>query len=159
LNRWIVPLDRHVDYLSLHTGGKFKVPFDVTVIFSSNLTPDELTDAAFARRLGYKIHIDELGKKAYREVFLQACQRADIEFNTQAFDFMVNELHPEYGQAYLPCIPHDVISKIRDRTLYLGESPRLSLALMSWAWTLYFGGGERSQAQKVHRTESKEGPK
>jgi predicted ATPase with chaperone activity len=159
LNRWIVPLDRHVDYLSLHTGGKFKVPFDVTVIFSSNLTPDELTDAAFARRLGYKIHIDELGKKAYREVFLQACHRAGIEFNTQAFDFMVNELHPEYEQAFLPCIPYDVISKIRDRTLYLGESPRLNLELMAWAWNLYFGSGDRSQPQKVHSTESKEGSK
>lgn len=62
LNRWIVPLDRHVDYLSLHTGSKFEVPFDVMVIFSSNLTPDELTDAAFSRRLGYKIPIGALNK-------------------------------------------------------------------------------------------------
>lgn len=159
LNRWIVPLDRHVDYLSLHTGGKFKVPFDVTVIFSSNLTPDELTDAAFARRLGYKISIDELDKDGYCEVFAQACKRSGIEFDAQAADFVINDLHVTYQQAYLPCIPYDVISKIRDRTAYLGQSPRLTPELLTWAWKLYFGCGEVRDEKTVLSQRSKEGKK
>lgn len=144
LNRWIVPLDRQVDYLALHTGNKFQAPFDATVIFSSNLTPDELTDAAFARRLGYKIPIGALSEKGYREVIAQACQRAGLAFDAQSVDFMIDRLHPSYDQAYLPCIPYDVISKIRDRALYLGHSPRLTPELIEWAWRLYFGAGDQA---------------
>ena len=57
MNRWIVPMDRRIDYLSLHTGHKFLVPFDVIVVFSSNLPPEQLADGAFLRRIGYKIHV------------------------------------------------------------------------------------------------------
>ncbi|NMM20019.1 MAG: ATP-binding protein [Rhodoferax sp.] len=159
LNRWIGPLDRHVDYLSLHTGGKFEVPFDVTVIFSSNLTPDELTDAAFARRLGYKILIGALSQTGYREVIAQACQRVGMEFDTEVVDFMIDHLHPSYEQAYLPCIPYDVISKIRDRARYLGQVPRLTPELIEWAWKMYFGAGDQPQRQVVRNHETEEAKK
>ena len=145
LNRWIVPLDRHVDYLGLHTGATFEVPFDVTVIFASNMTPDELTDPAFARRLGYKIEIGALSQKGYRTVIAQACQRVGIEADPAAIDFMIDHLHPSYEQAYLPCVPYDVISKVRDRALYLGQSPRLTPELIEWAWKTYFGVGNPPQ--------------
>jgi len=157
LNRWIVPLDRRVDYLGLHTGGKFQVPFDVTVIFASNLTPEELTDAAFARRLGYKILIDALSQEGYRKVVAQACQRAGIEFDTKAIDFMIDRLHPSYAQAYLPCIPYDVISKIRDHARYLGQLPRLTPELIEWAWKAYFGVGDKpQQVVRSNGTEERE---
>jgi energy-coupling factor transporter ATP-binding protein EcfA2 len=142
LNRWIVPLDRHVDYLGLHTGGKLKVPFDVTVIFLSNLAPEELTDPAFSRRLGYKFLIGEISKEGYREVVAQACRRVGVAFNAEAADYLVDHLHPSCGQPYLPCVPYDVISKIRDRALYMGEPAHLSPALLTWAWKLYFGTGD-----------------
>jgi hypothetical protein len=159
LNRWIVPLDRHVDYLALHTGNKFQVPFDATVIFSSNLTPDELTDPAFSRRLGYKIPIGALSKEGYREVIAQACQRVGLAFDTQAVDFMIDHLHPSYDQAYLPCIPYDVISKIRDRALYLGQSPRLTPALIEWAWKMYFGVNDQPKQQVVRSNGTEESEK
>ncbi len=156
LNRWIVPLDRHVDYLGLHTGGKLKVPFDVTVIFLSNLAPDELTDPAFSRRLGYKFLIDEISKEGYRAVVAQACRQVGVPFEAEAVDFLVDELHATYAQAYLPCIPYDVISKIRDRALYMGEQPRLSPALIDWAWRLYFSVGEQASAAAVRSNETEE---
>lgn len=158
LNRWIVPLDRHVDYMGLHTGGKFQVPFDVTVIFSSNLTPDELTDPAFARRLGYKILVGEVSPEAYREVVAQACARAGIAFNAQAIDFMVDQLHAEHKQPFLPAIPFDVISKIGDRARYLEQEPRLTPELIEWAWQMYFGEGDTPspQAVQAHRAEESE---
>ena len=159
LNRWIVPLDRHVDYLALHTGNKFQVPFDVTVIFSSNLTPDELTDAAFSRRLGYKIPIGALSKEGYREVIAQACQRVGLAFDTETVDFMIDHLHPSYDRAYLPCIPYDVISKIRDRALYLGQSPRLTPALVEWAWKMYFGENDQPQRPVVGSNGTEESKK
>lgn len=159
LNRWIVPLDRHVDYLSLHTGGKFQVPFDVTVIFSSNLSPDELEDSAFSRRLGYKIPIGALSQEGYREVIAQACKRVGVEYDIEAVDFMIDRLYPSYDQAYLPCIPYDVISKIRDRAVYLGQVPRLTPALIEWAWKMYFGVGDQPQQQVVRSNGTEEARK
>ena len=155
LNRWIVPLDRHVDHLGLHTGTKFQIPFDVTVIFSSNLTPEELTDPAFARRLGYKIPIKALSPQAYREVVSQACVRVGVECDRLSVDHLVEHLHPSCHQEYLPCVPYDVISKIRDRARYLDQELRLTPALLEWAWQMYFGPGDsaRMQAVRSHETE------
>lgn len=154
LNRWIVPLDRHVDYLGLHNGGKFEVPFEVMVIFASNLSPDELTDAAFSRRLGYKILIGAMSPDGYRDVIAQACLRVGVAGDTPSIDFMIDRLHPSYEQAFLPCIPYDVISKIRDRALYLGQTPRLTPELIEWAWRMYFGAnGQAPQVVRSNGTE------
>jgi hypothetical protein len=139
LNRWIVPLDRQQDYLGLHTGAKIEVPFDVSVIFLSNLAPDALTDPALSRRLGYKIYLGALSKANYRKVFEQACQRLDIAFDADCADYMMNSLHANYDQAFLACTPYDVLSKIRDRANYLEERPCLTPKSIEWAWNLYFG--------------------
>jgi energy-coupling factor transporter ATP-binding protein EcfA2 len=154
LNRWIFPLDRHVDYLGLHTGAKFQIPFDVMVIFSSNLTPDELTDPAFARRLGYKIPIKALSSMAYRVVVAQACMRIGAEFDQRAVDHLVEHLHPSHRQDYLPCIPYDVISKIRDRARYLGQELHLTPELMEWAWQMYFGPDNTARMQLARSSET-----
>lgn len=145
LNRWITPLDRQVDYLGLHTGVKFQVPFDVTVIFSSNFPAEELTDPAFSRRLGYKIPVEPMHRDAYLTVVAQACKRASVEFDQASIDCLLDELHPAEAQPYLPCVPYDVISKIRDRAHYQGIAPRLSPALMRWAWHLNFGAPRASE--------------
>jgi len=157
LNRWIVPLDRHVDYLGLHTGATFQVPFDVTVIFASNLTPEELTDPAFARRLGYKIPIGALSQEGYRTVIAQACERVGVVADVTAIDFMIEHLHPSYETAYLACIPYDVVSKIRDRALYMGQAPRLTPELIEWAWKAYFSVGDKPQKEvRSNGTEERE---
>jgi len=142
MNRWIVPLDRKVDYLGLHSGIKFECPFDLKVVFSSNLSPEQLVDPAFARRLGYKIHVPELAPEHYREVVAQACARSGVPPDTASIDYLVDTLHPRYGRSYFPCIPHDVIGKIADRAHYLDEPPRMTPELIEWAWGLYFGAGD-----------------
>ncbi len=139
MNRWIVPLDRHIDFLALNTGAKLTVPFDVRVIFSSNLPPEALVDPAFARRLGYKIHIEPLQAEAYRTVVLQACKRAGISAQTQDIDYLIHALHPRHDQPYLPCVPFDVISKIADRARYMEEPALMTPELLDWAWHTYFG--------------------
>jgi predicted ATPase with chaperone activity len=143
MNRWIVPLDRHVDYLNLSSGGKFEVPFDVKVIFSSNLAPEELVDPAFARRLGYKIHIEPMQASGYRTVIGQACARTGVKPDATAIDFLVNTLHPRYDRPYLPCVPFDVISKIADRARYLEQPLDMTPELVEWAWHMYFGNADR----------------
>jgi hypothetical protein len=139
LNRWIVPLDRQLDYLGLHTGTKIEVPFDVSVIFLSNLAPEDLTDPAFSRRLGYKMYLGALSKSNYRKVIEQACQRLGVAFDADCADYLMNGLHANYDQAFLACTPYDVISKIRDRANYLEQTPCLTPPLLEWAWNLYFG--------------------
>ncbi len=139
MNRWIVPLDRHVDYLALNTGTKFTVPFDVRVVFSSNLAPDELADPSFARRLGYKIHLAPLDAEGYRAVVGQACARAGVPPDPAGIDYLMKTLHLRDAQPYLPCLPFDVISKIADRARYLEESARMTPELLEWAWRTYFG--------------------
>lgn len=146
MNRWIVPLDRHVDYLTLNTGTKFSVPFDVRVIFSSNLPPDSLVDPAFARRLGYKIKIQPLDAASYRRVVSQACVVTGVPEDPAGVDYLVNTLHPRDAQPYLPCIPFDVISKIADLDRYLDKPARLAPDLLDWAWLAYFGSDEPRQA-------------
>lgn len=149
MNRWIVPLDRNLDYLALHTGAKFEVPFDVTVFFSSNLSPNEIGDPAFLRRLGYKILVGPLEEAGYREVVRQACNRAGLEGADFAAEFLVRVMHAENRLPLYATIPYDVVSKLRDRASYLGEAPRVDAESLRWAWNLYFApdediGGARS---------------
>lgn len=138
LNRWIVPLDRRVDYLSMHTGQSFRVPYDVLTIFSSNLSPARLDDAAFVRRLGYKIRLDALDEPAYREVLRRACERTGVPHDEPAADYLVRVLHAGSGRPLLPAYPLDLLSKIRDRAAYADVEARLTAEALRWAWRLYF---------------------
>ncbi|MEZ5645217.1 MAG: ATP-binding protein [Burkholderiaceae bacterium] len=139
MNRWIVPLDRHTDHLTLSTGTKFSVPFNVRVIFSSNMPPETLVDPAFARRLGYKIEIEPLDAAAYRDVVSQACRRTGVPEELPGVQHLIQALHPRHGQPYLPCVPYDVISKIADLARYRQQPPRLTPEALDWAWANYFG--------------------
>lgn len=149
MNRWIVPLDRQVDYLALHTGTKFRVPFDVNIVFSSNLAPAEIGDPAFLRRLGYKIHLGPLDEDGYREVCRQACVRAGLTFEATVADYLIGELHAAHRLPLYATVPYDVLSKLHDRAVFLGETPRFDRESLRWAWDLYFApdeslGGARS---------------
>ena len=139
LNRWIVPLDRRVDYLALHTGQSFEVPFDVMVIFSSNLSPASLDDPAFVRRLGYKIRLDSLDETGYRRVFRQACERAGVTHDEAAADYLIRVLHAGTATPMLPAYPVDLVLKVRDRAAFRAEPARLTPESLRWAWCLYFG--------------------
>jgi hypothetical protein len=147
LNRWIVPLDRRVDYLALHTGTKFKVPFDVRVVFSSNLAPSQLADPAFVRRLGYKVFVGPMAEQEYRQVIRLACGRAGIEFTDEAADFLIGELHVRSGTPLLPAFPYDVVGKLRDRARFHGGEPCLDREQLTWAWHMYFAGDEAVGAE------------
>jgi hypothetical protein len=138
MNRWIVPLDRHVDYLALHTGKKFQVPFDVIVIFSSNLQPSKLADEAFLRRLGYKIYVGPLPEADYRRIFLQVCEENGIPFEETGYRYVVEHLHATNQKPLLACLPRDILGQLRDFARFSGREPRLSEELLDWAWHNYF---------------------
>lgn len=138
MNRWIVPLDRRRDYLTLHTGYKFEIPFDVVVVFSSNMHPAELADEAFLRRLGYKIQIGALTEDQYRSVFCEACKALDIPFSEAAFHYLVHVRHTKENRPLLACYPRDLLGQIRDLSRYEDRSPELTPDALDWAWNNYF---------------------
>jgi DNA-binding PadR family transcriptional regulator len=142
MNRWIVPLDRRVDYLALHTGTKFMIPFDVTVIFSSNISPTKLADEAFLRRLGYKIYIGELSEDEYQAIFKQVCSTYKIDYRDDSFNYLVQKLHYKYQKPLLACIPRDILGQVRDFALYNDVEPKLSEEILDTAWNNYYARDE-----------------
>ncbi|MFZ9677873.1 MAG: ATP-binding protein [Quisquiliibacterium sp.] len=138
LNRWIVPLDRGFDHMALHTGFKFEVPFDVKVLFSSNLAPSALGDPAFVRRLGYKIHLGPLDAASYRTVIQQACIRAGVPYVQEMANWLIEELHQVQAMPLYPAIPYDLVAKLRDKAVFEGCDARLTREGLRWAWNLYF---------------------
>ena len=138
MNRWIVPLDRHVDYLALHTGKKFMLPFDVIVVFSTNLAPSKLTDEAFLRRLGYKIYVGPLSEEEYRSITEQVCEEINIPFSEEGFNYLLHEYHYKSGRPLFACIPRDILEQLRDIARYEGKPAVMSRELLDWAWNNYF---------------------
>jgi len=138
MNRWIVPMERRHDYLMLRNGGKFKVPFDLALVFSTNLHPRELDDAAFLRRLGHKIRIGPVPLADYRRIFERACDDEDIEFDVDAFDWLLQQ-HAHERQPLLACLPRDLTRLIASRAAYLSVRAQMSPELLDWAWAAYFG--------------------
>jgi predicted ATPase with chaperone activity len=138
LNRWIVPLERRTDFLSLHTGKKFEVPFDQLVIFSTNIAPKELVDEAFLRRIRYKIEIDHPTPVEYAEIFQLVCKRTGIEFKQEVFDHLLKEHYEKSGVMLNACHPRDLIDQIIDITRYRQTQLVLTKELIDEAWANYF---------------------
>jgi DNA-binding PadR family transcriptional regulator len=137
MNRWIVPMDRNVDYLTLHTGHTFQVPFDVIIVFSSNFVPQRLSDGAFLRRLGYKIEVPAASPAEYEQLFRQACTRTGVDFDGAAFDYLLT-LHAQREVPLLACHPRDLLRQLSDLARYEDRAPELSRRTLDWAWDNYF---------------------
>ncbi len=138
MNRWIVPLDRRRDYLTLHNGFKFSVPFEMTVVFSTNLRPSELADEAFLRRFGYKIHVGPVDEASYRALFERVCQELGVRFDSAAFEWLLRERHHRNGRPLLACYPRDLAGRVRDLAVYEHAAPVLTVDSLARAWSVYF---------------------
>jgi hypothetical protein len=152
MNRWIVPMDRNVDYLTLHTGHTFQVPFDVIVVFSSNFVPQRLSDGAFLRRLGYKIEVPAASEPEYTRLFQQACDSIGVAFDAASFDYLL-ACHRERGVPLLACYPRDLMRQLRDLARYEDRAATLSRDTLEWAWDNYFAAGAPGRPAPQERRE------
>lgn len=152
MNRWIVPMDRNVDYLTLHTGHSFQIPFDVIVVFSSNFVPQRLSDGAFLRRLGYKIEVPAASSAEYEQLFRQACAGIGVEFDAAVFDYLLAR-HGERKVPLLACYPRDLMRQLRDLARYEERRPELSRRTIDWAWDNYFATGAAGRPLENERRE------
>ena len=114
LNRWIVPMERRIDYLTLRTGGKITLPFEAFLVFSTNLRPDQLGDEAFLRRIGYKLHLKNPSADEFIEIFYRLCAKHELECDFGLADWFVHRYYTETGKRMRRCQPRDVISHALD---------------------------------------------
>lgn len=138
LNRWIVPLENRVDFLTLHTGRKIEVPFDVLVVFSTNLPPKDLVDEAFLRRLRHKIEIGDPSYQEYREIFRRVAQAKGVQYNDQGLAYLLQEWYIKRERKLRASHPRDLCDQILDIARYLSAEPAMSREMIDRAAQSYF---------------------
>lgn len=138
LNRWIVPLENRIDYLTLHTGRKVEVPFDVMVVFSTNLPPRDLVDEAFLRRLRHKIEISDPNYNDYREIFRRVASKKGVAYSDQGLAYLLQEWYIKRKRKLRASHPRDLCDQILDIARYLHIDPAMTPELLDRAAESYF---------------------
>src|SRR5262249_36693618 len=127
LNRWIVPLDRRIDFLTLAGGKKFQIPFDLFVVFATNLEPRQLADEAFLRRIQTKIKVDYVSAQQFDEICRRVCSEFGLSCDTEVLEELRCVLS-RHGQPLRACYPRDIVQHLRWAASYQGRQPQLDLA-------------------------------
>ncbi len=141
LNRWIVPLEKRYDFLTLPTGKKVRVPFDQLIIFSTNLEPRDLCDEAFLRRIPYKINVCDPTEAEFRKLFEFVGPQMGFEINAEgqaAVDHLIETHYRRHDRPFRCCQPRDLTLQVRNRCLYLGQPLKLTPELFDYAVSAYF---------------------
>jgi hypothetical protein len=133
LNRWIVPLENRVDYLKLHTGKSFSIPFEELVIFSTNLEPEDLMDPAFLRRLPYKIKVDAPRLEIYRRIFEKECQRHGLTLPEEAFDSIVRKIKTEKELDLASFQPKFIVDQVVATCRFMGQAAHFEPRFIDYA--------------------------
>jgi len=138
LNRWIVPLESRVDYLTLHTGKKIQVPFDVLTVFATNLPPASLADEAFLRRIAYKIAIENPSVEQFTRIFELNCKRHQIHFHKVMVAYLQRRHYTPAGRSLRACHPRDLLDQVIALCRYRGITPKITRELIDRACASYF---------------------
>ena len=141
LNRWIVPLDRRVDYLTLRYGVKFQIPFETMVVFSTNLEPADLADEAFLRRIQNKILVEAVDPQSFDEIFDRVVKARRITAESDSAEYL-RKLCLRQGRTELrACYPADICTILTSIGRYEGRGPVMSKSELERATALYFAKG------------------
>jgi hypothetical protein len=137
LNRWMLPLDRRVDYLSLQHGYTFQVPFELTIVFSTNLEPAELGDEAFMRRVPNKVYMGPVTEADFDEIFRRALSRRGIPYQP-AMGARLRDICAEHSRELSACYPGDICDILAAFAAYDRRPFELDRQNLSRAAALYF---------------------
>lgn len=137
-NRWIVPMEEKRDFLNFGGGQQCALPFDMVLVFSTNLNPLELADEAFLRRIGYKLRFNYLRPLEYERLWRQETERLGIAFDAYLLRYVLHDLYEAEGMPLVPCHPRDLLSMALDRQRYAQRSGPLTPDDLQWAWRNYF---------------------
>jgi predicted ATPase with chaperone activity len=138
LNRWIVPLDRRVDYLTLRYGIKFQIPFELMVVFSTNLEPSDLADEAFLRRIHNKIYVEAVDSSAFDQIFTRVVASRNIQAETDSAEYLRKLCLREGRTELRACYPADICNILLAIGRYEGRPPQMTKPELERAAALYF---------------------
>jgi predicted ATPase with chaperone activity len=138
LNRWIVPLESRIDFLTLSTGRKIEIPFNVLIVFSTNLPPKDLVDEAFLRRIPHKVEVGNPTWEQFREIFKLMCAQKRIPYDEQGLAYLVQEWYLKTKRPPRAVHPRDILDQLIDIAIYLGKPPQLTKELIDRAAAAYF---------------------
>lgn len=138
LNRWIVPLEKRVDFLTLANGRKIEVPFDVLIVFSTNLEPRDLVDEAFLRRIRHKIEIVDPTYEEFREIFIRVAKARGLPYDDKMLAYLLQEWFIKKNRNLRSVHPRDLIDQMKDIASFLGVPYEMSKDLLDRACEAYF---------------------
>ena len=138
LNRWIVPLESRVDYLTLNSGQKFELPFMVLIAFATNIRPQDLVDEAFLRRIHYKVFCESPGYEDYILIFQNYCEAKNLRFDRTMVEQLLDGYYEPRKIALRGCQPRDLIDQSLSLAEYSGRPPELTPDLLRSACDSYF---------------------
>jgi predicted ATPase with chaperone activity len=138
LNRWIVPLEERIDFLTFHTGKKFAVPFETLIVFSTNLDPESLVDEAFLRRIRHKLGVLNPSEEQYYQIFVGMCKQMGIKFEKEVFMYLLHKFYRETGRQLKSCHPRDLLQQLSDFAVYRDVPAAMSTDLIDIAARSYF---------------------
>jgi hypothetical protein len=145
LNRWIVPLESRVDFLTLHTGRKFEIPFNVLIVFATNLKPESLADEAFLRRIPYKILAKNPTVDEYCRIFELNCRKRSIAFDPVMVEYLLRKYYQPRKLQMRACHPRDLVEQVVNNCRYQGREPAITRELLDAACASYFLEESESQ--------------
>ncbi len=138
LNRWIIPLENQIDFLTLHTGRKVEVPFNELIVFSTNLPPKDLVDEAFLRRLRHKIRIGDPSFDEYRSIFVSVAESNNIPFNEESLAYLIKNWYIKPNRNLRGSHPREICNQILDISKFLGCKPEMTRELIDQAADSFF---------------------
>jgi predicted ATPase with chaperone activity len=138
LNRWIVPLEKRVDFLTLNTGKKISIPFEQLIVFSTNLDPKDLVDDAFLRRIKFKINVLDPDENQFRAIFQLMCNRRGVQFEESMFKYLLDRFYRPVGRPLRMCQPRDIIDQIISIAKYKMVPAEMNRLLIDRACETYF---------------------
>jgi energy-coupling factor transporter ATP-binding protein EcfA2 len=133
LNRWIVPMESRVDYLKLHTGKSFSIPFEALVIFSTNIDPEDLMDPAFLRRLPYKIEVGAPSLETYVSIFQGVCKKSGVPLTQEGLQTIVHKVTVEKGLELAAYHARFIIDQVVAIARFMDVPPQLDAASIDYA--------------------------
>jgi predicted ATPase with chaperone activity len=143
LNRWVVPLDRHIDFLSLAGGKKIEMPFEMFVVFATNMAPTELVDAAFLRRIQTKIRVGNISASQFHEIFRRTAESGKLQYDRLVVDELIHVIQHALEQPLRACQPRDIINQIYWAARYEGTPMRIDHQTIKRAAEAYFLPGSK----------------
>ncbi len=152
LNRWIVPLEKRLDFLTLHTGKKIEVPFDQLIIFSTNIEPKQLVDEAFLRRIRYKVEVGNPTPQEYREILRRICMHKSVPYSDDGLRYLLEQEYPRRNVEMRACHPRDLMDQLIDIARFTRTYADMSRELLAAACKSYFVDVKNRPRQHEHGT-------